>query len=138
MWRERCCYNGKWSPKPVAYPYQLGEINVVIEACPIRGKTYVCGAKGVLTMEKEWSTKTVAYPYQLTVKDIYVHEAHQDDQIRTVDELFPIGSQCFMLASPYYRASGEVIEIDVKQSRVRVQLLVPVEPDSSQHRNQQV
>lgn len=36
-----------------------------------------------------------------------------------------------MLASPYYGASGEVIEIDVKQSRVRVQLQVPTEPDIS-------
>lgn len=34
-----------------------------------------------------------------------------------------------MLASPYYGTSGEVIEIDVKQSRVRVQLHVPPEPD---------
>ena len=34
-----------------------------------------------------------------------------------------------MLASPYYGASGEVIDVDVKQSRVRVQLSVPVEPD---------
>lgn len=29
---------------------------------------YVCGAKGVVTMEKEWSPTPVAYPYQLTVK----------------------------------------------------------------------
>ena len=36
-----------------------------------------------------------------------------------------------MLASPYYGASGKVIEIDVKQSRIRVQLHVPVEPDLS-------
>lgn len=34
-----------------------------------------------------------------------------------------------MLASPYYGSSGEVIEIDVKQSRVRVQLHVPLQPD---------
>ena len=63
------------------------------------------------------------------LKDIHVHETHEDDKIHTIEELFPIGSQCFMLASPYYGASGEVIEIDVKQSRVRVQLHVPVEPD---------
>ncbi|KAJ7348748.1 hypothetical protein OS493_039297, partial [Desmophyllum pertusum] len=63
--------------------------------------------------------------------DIHVHESHEDDKIHTIEELFPIGSQCFMLASPYYGASGEVIEIDVKQSRVRVQLHVPVEPDIS-------
>ena len=54
-----------------------------------------------------------------------------DDKIHTIEELFPVGCQCFMLASPYYGASGEVIEIDVKQSRIRVQLLVPVEPDLS-------
>lgn len=34
-----------------------------------------------------------------------------------------------MLAPPYYGSSGEVIEIDVKQSRVRVQLHVPPQPD---------
>ncbi|KAJ7394677.1 5'-3' exoribonuclease 1 [Desmophyllum pertusum] len=110
---------------------ELGETNVLIEACPIRGKRYVCGAKGLVTMEKEWSPMPISYPHQLTVKDIHVHESHEDDKIHTIEELFPIGSQCFMLASPYYGASGEVIEIDVKQSRVRVQLHVPVEPDIS-------
>lgn len=65
------------------------------------------------------------------IKDIHVHESHEDDNIHTIEDLFPIGSQCFMLASPYYGASGEVIEIDVKQSRVRVQLQVPTEPDIS-------
>lgn len=65
------------------------------------------------------------------IKDIHVHESHEDDHIHTIEDLFPIGSQCFMLASPYYGASGEVIEIDVKQSRVRVQLQVPTEPDIS-------
>ena len=59
-----------------------------------------------------------------------------DDKIHTIEELFPVGCQCFMLASPYYGASGEVIEIDVKQSRIRVQLLVPVEPDLSSIINQ--
>lgn len=65
----------------------------------------------------------------LVLKDIHVHESHEDDKVHTIEELFPIGSQCFMLASPYYGTSGEVIEIDVKQSRVRVQLHVPPEPD---------
>lgn len=64
-------------------------------------------------------------------KDIHVHETHEDDNIHTIEDLFPIGSKCFMLASPYYGTSGEVIEIDVKQSRVRVQLQVPAEPDLS-------
>ena len=67
--------------------------------------------------------------FLFVLKDIHVHETHEDDKIHTVEELFPVGCQCFMLASPYYGASGEVIEVDVKQSRVRVQLSVPVEPD---------
>lgn len=29
---------------------------------------YVCGAKGLVTMEKEWSPMPIAYPHQLTVK----------------------------------------------------------------------
>lgn len=69
-------------------------------------------------------------------QDIHVHETHEDDKIHTIEELFPVGSQCFMLASPYYGSSGEVIEIDVKQSRIRVQLHVPPEPDLSPIINQ--
>ena len=65
------------------------------------------------------------------IKDIHVHETHEDDNIHTIEDLFPIGRECFMLASPYYGAFGEVIEIDVKQFRVRVQLQVPAEPDIS-------
>lgn len=31
---------------------------------------YICGAKGLVTMEKEWSPMPISYPYQLTVKVI--------------------------------------------------------------------
>ena len=41
-----------------------------------------------------------------------------------------------MLASPYYGSSGKVVEIDMKQSRVRVQLHVPQQPDIASIINQ--
>ena len=31
---------------------------------------YVCGAKGLVTMEKEWTPNPISYPHQLTVKVI--------------------------------------------------------------------
>ena len=65
----------------------------------------------------------------LLSQDIHVHEAEENTKIETIEELFPLGSQCFMLASPHYGACGEVLEVDTTQGRVRVQLKVPVEPD---------
>lgn len=55
------------------------------------------------------------------IKDIYVYELYEDDNIYIIEDFFFIGSQCFMLVLLYYGVLGEVIEIDVKQFRVRVQ-----------------
>lgn len=65
----------------------------------------------------------------LYFQDIFVHESVNKSSIQTIEQLFPIGSQCFMLAAPHYGAQGEVLEVDVNQGRVRVQLKVPTEPN---------
>ena len=49
--------------------------------------------------------------------------------METIEDLFPVDSQCFILANPHYGCSGKVLDVDMKQGRVRVQLTVPPEPD---------
>ena len=71
------------------------------------------------------------FGFTFSTKDIHVHETCEEQNIHSIEELLPVGSVCFMLASPYYGASGEVVDVDLKQSRVRVQLRVPPEPDIS-------
>ena len=63
------------------------------------------------------------------LQDIHVFESESNRKMETVEELFPIDCQCFMLANPHYGCSGKVLEVDMKQGRVRVQLTIPPEPD---------
>ncbi|CAB4003897.1 5 -3 exoribonuclease 1, partial [Paramuricea clavata] len=108
----------------------IGMTHILIEACQIQGKKYVCGAKGDVCLEKKWSDWAVAYPLQVTVKNISVcDETDAGAQCTTVSDLFPVGTECFMMAIPHYGSSGKVIEVDSKTNRVRVQLTVVPEPD---------
>ncbi|XP_032239667.2 5'-3' exoribonuclease 1 isoform X2 [Nematostella vectensis] len=107
----------------------VGAVEILIDACPVIGRRFLCSAKGQVTLEKEWSPVPKQYAFQTVVKDISVHESVSTDSMRTIDELFPVDCVCFMLAMPHYGASGTVLEVDVKQGRVRVQLRVPEEPN---------
>lgn len=42
-------------------------------------------------------------------------------QYRTLGELFPVGSSCFMLGQPHYGAQGKVLQVSAEH-RGRVQL----------------
>ncbi|KAK3750242.1 hypothetical protein QZH41_017409 [Actinostola sp. cb2023] len=107
---------------------EVGDIDILIEACPIQGRRFICGAKGQVSLEKEWSTVPKPYAFQSIAKDIFVHESQSENTIQSIEQLFPINSPCFILAAPHYGAQGEVLEVDVNQGRVRVQLNVPTEP----------
>ena len=50
-------------------------------------------------------------------------------QYCTLDELFAVDTDVFMLASPHYGACGKVLNIDPKnEGRIRVCFKIPVEP----------
>lgn len=65
----------------------------------------------------------------ILLQDINVFESESNEKMETIEDLFPVDCRCFMLANPHYGCSGKVLEVDMKQGRVRVQLTVPPEPD---------
>ncbi|XP_022099990.1 5'-3' exoribonuclease 1-like [Acanthaster planci] len=113
---------------------KIGPSYVLVYACPLMGRRYVSGHSGVVTLEKQWSDTPVAYAYQMMVKDIAVHDS-TFQQFKTLEEVFPKQSNCFMLGAPNYGCQGSVV--DVEDGRVRVTLSCPVEPDLNHLRNSQ-
>ena len=89
---------------------------------------------GIITLEKQWALRPVPFAYQMLVKDITVHDS-TFQQFKTLDEVYPTNSQCFMLGSPNYGCQGNVMEIE--NGRVRVVLTVPVEPNLNHVKNSQ-
>lgn len=81
---------------------------------------YVCGAKGKITLEKQWSRIQQPFALQTIRKDILVHDP-TFTQYRTLEQLFPVGSTCFMLGHPNYGCQAEVLQV-AAQHRGRVQL----------------
>ncbi|XP_046850575.1 5'-3' exoribonuclease 1-like isoform X2 [Xenia sp. Carnegie-2017] len=108
----------------------IGVTHVLIEAYRIQGKKYVCESNGEVIPEKIWSDSVATCPLQVTVKNINVFdEVDARGLCTTVAELFPVDTECFMMAIPHYGSLGKVIEVDSKTNRVRVQLNVVPEPD---------
>ena len=89
------------------------------------GRKYVCGKVGKITLEKIWSKTTQNFSLQTTRKDILTHDS-SFTQYRTLPELYPDGSTCFVMAYSHYGCQAEVITID-KEHRGRIQLSV-IEP----------
>ncbi|PSN30434.1 5'-3' exoribonuclease 1, partial [Blattella germanica] len=79
---------------------------------------------------EEWLDTPVAYALQTTVRDIAVHD-RTFQQFKTLQEVFPPKSICFMLGHPHYGAMGEVVDGGnlVKSGRVKVNMSVTPEPN---------
>ena len=45
-----------------------GEVKVLVEAKTLKGKRYVCGPKGKVTLEKHWADTHTFYPLQAIVR----------------------------------------------------------------------
>ncbi|XP_035697172.1 5'-3' exoribonuclease 1-like isoform X1 [Branchiostoma floridae] len=113
----------------------VGITFVLIHACRIVGRKYICGVNGNVTLEKQWGNQPEPFLLQTTVKDIAVHDPSYK-QFRTLDELFCPGTTCFMLGNPHYGCEGEVFEVEsVKEGRVRVLFSIPHEPDIDEIRS---
>ena len=85
----------------------------------------MCGKVGKITLEKIWSKTTQSFSLPTTRKDILTHDS-SFTQYRTLPELYPDGSTCFVMAYSHYGCQAEVITID-KEHRGRIQLSV-IEP----------
>lgn len=117
-------YKSRWG-------VEVGTTHIVLNACVMTGRKYVCGAKGKITLDKQWSKIPQPFALQTTRKDILVHDP-SFTQYRTLPELFPVGSTCFMIGQPNYGCQATVLKID-KEHKGRIQLSViePMEPNLS-------
>ncbi|XP_064642506.1 5'-3' exoribonuclease 1-like isoform X2 [Lineus longissimus] len=107
----------------------IGETKILVNAWPIMGRKYICGAHGKITLEKQWANTALPYVYQATVKDIASHDP-TFHVFESIHDLFPTHGDVFMLGQPHYGCMGEVLEIDPAQSgRIRVELSVLHEPN---------
>ncbi|XP_012270708.1 5'-3' exoribonuclease 1 [Orussus abietinus] len=108
----------------------VGETHILVHARPIIGRSYIFSAQGKLTFEKQWSEIIMSYAYQAVVKDIAVHDP-TFIMYKSVADVFPEKSTCFMLGHPHYGAMGEVIEpgVNAKAGRVKVAMRIMPEPN---------
>jgi 5'-3' exoribonuclease 1 len=91
----------------------------------------VCGPQGKITLEKQWSRIPQPYALQTTRKDILIHDP-SFAQYRTLDQLYPNGSSCFMLGQPNYGCQGEVLQVSKEhKGRVQIGFFETKEPDIS-------
>ena len=77
-------------------------------------------------MEKIWSKNPQDFILQATRKDILVHDP-SFAQFRTLPELYPNGSTCYVMAYSLYGCEAEVLKID-QEHKGRIQLSV-LEPE---------
>nr|CAD7397262.1 unnamed protein product [Timema poppensis] len=108
----------------------IGETHILVHAMNMIGRKYTFGPTGKITLEKQWVNLPAPYALQATVKDITVHD-QTFVQYKSLEEVFKIGTVCFMLANPHYGAMGEVIDggTNLRSGRVKVSLSVPEEPN---------
>lgn len=85
----------------------IGDTNLIVYARHVAGRKYVFGTSGKITLEKIYSEIQDPYAIQTIVDDIAVHDS-TFVQFKTLEEVFPPGSNCFLLASPVYGSMGEV------------------------------
>ena len=110
------------------YGVEIGDVSILVHALPMSGRKYVMGAgKGRITLEKQWHNISQPFALQAIVKDILVEDPGLKTYC-TVEELFPTGTQAFMLGQPHYGAQGEVIKID-PEHKGRIQLKFRVSPE---------
>lgn len=112
------------------YGVNFGDIDVLVDCKTLTGRRHVCSSKGRVTFEKQWSEHSVPFALQSLVKGLTEH-APDFVECKTIQELFPNGSQCFMVGHPHYGCQGKVVDAEPadKVGRVLVKFVVPVEPN---------
>ena len=77
----------------------------------LQGKRYVVskkGDRGTVALVKEWAPLPEPYPYQTTVRDIAAFAPDYKEQVSSLEELFPVKSNCFITSPLHYGSLAEV------------------------------
>ena len=86
-------------------------MKVVVYAQELQGRQYVLdrsGPKGSLMLIKQYSYSTTSHPLQTIVRDIYTYAPHYRESVKTLEELYQVGDQCFLLVPTFYGEQAEV------------------------------
>lgn len=85
----------------------VGDINIMVHVKLMTGRKCLFTQNGRITYEKQWSNAIYPFPLQTIVKEINSYNA-SDVPYKNVEDLFPLGSYCFMLGQPHYACMGKV------------------------------
>eukprot|EP00118_Oscarella_pearsei_P002981 m.12490 g.12490 ORF g.12490 m.12490 type:complete len:1544 (+) comp24099_c0_seq1:68-4699(+) len=109
---------------------ELGPVRILLKASTLIGKKYAHNAKlNKVEVQKEWDVEQEFHPYQLCVQDINVHAKKDSDTIESLEQLFPVGSDCFVLSKQYYGSMAKVKSVDKQKQRIQVKASIVSEPD---------
>lgn len=115
----------------------IGDVHLILYVNHVSGRKYVFGQAGKITLEKMYSEIQDPYAIQTVVKDIAVHDS-SFVQYKTLEQVFPQGSKCFLLAPPVYGSMGEVLEVKKQpEGRLFLKIVTNGEPDVDYVRHNQ-
>lgn len=86
----------------------MGDTDILLHVKLLVGEKYSYLPTGRISLEKHWANVEMAYPVQAVIQDLVVYEGAKRT-FDTIQDVFPLGSKCFMLANPHYGSMGEVI-----------------------------
>ncbi|KAB0798453.1 hypothetical protein PPYR_09446 [Photinus pyralis] len=110
----------------------VGKTEMLVHVKLLTGRKYIFKNNKCIALEKQWTNVASAYPLQTVVHNIRVYE-EKFASYNNIEDLFPVGSQCFMLGHPCYGALGEVIDSTetLKNGRIKLCMKKQEEPDLS-------
>ncbi len=102
----------------------IGLTDMLLSVKKLIGRSYVVDKKGNVVLDKVYSEKPEEFAYQSVVFDQKVHEQHVEE-FKTVEQLFPVGSDCFILTCDTYGRVAKVVGYDRGVKSVKVKVKVP-------------
>ncbi|OAD52342.1 5'-3' exoribonuclease 1 [Eufriesea mexicana] len=104
----------------------IGETKFLVYVRLLTGEKYTIGSNGKVHIEKHWDDVPSCYAYQTVVEDITIC-SNNVARYETVNDIFELGTTCFMLGHPYYGAMGKSAVCKIS-GRVKVSVFTTGEP----------
>ncbi|XP_053211883.1 5'-3' exoribonuclease 1-like [Panonychus citri] len=107
----------------------LPEYYTVLYCKPLTGCKYNLGPNGQVSLDKQWSPIESCTPLPMSIKNLPIRLTSYE-RTKKLEELFPIGSKCFILNEQYYGDIADIIEVQKKTNKVKVQIQRVSEPEA--------
>ncbi|XP_074599461.1 5'-3' exoribonuclease pacman [Brevipalpus obovatus] len=108
-----------------------GEIKILLYVQTLVGQKYSIKSDGEVITLNQWSGRDVPTPFQTSLKDIKIVEK-VSSVYKTLQDLYPIGKKCFILNENFYGDCGEIVEVNQKNKKIKVQISRLPEPELSE------